>query len=168
MRKWTWIIGVAWASLAIPLALRQLQYFAYDYPVYWAWANGVPVDPGIVCPYPERAIVFFSWLKGMTLADGWCKLYTALIVAAGVITWRFFNGPIWNRWPIIGLVVAAFCFTGPGGGIAGSLRCANVDLILAALALSPPGAVVAACLKPQLVALVYLHAAVLAVRRGWV
>lgn len=168
MNRHAWIIGVAWAALGIPAALRQLAHFPYDYPVYWAWANGIAVDPGIACPYPHRAIVFFAWLSGETLQSGWAKFYAMLIVAAGILSWRLFNGPAWRRWPMLSLAVLALAFTGPGGGIAGSLRCANVDLILAALALSPPGAVVAACLKPQLVALVYLHAAVLAVRRGWV
>lgn len=164
----SWVIGVAWSAFAIGGALNQLANYPYDYPVYWAWANGIEVDPAIACPYPERAVVFFSWLRGATLESGWVKLYAALIIAAGVLSWRLFNGPAWRRWPILSLAVLALAFSGPGGGIAGSLRCANVDLVLAALALSPPGAVLACCVKPQLLPLVFLHAAVLASRRGGV
>jgi len=167
VRRWAWIIGVAWAMWAMPGAIRQLANFPYDYPVYYAKANGLPLTEAAPWVYPERAAVFFAWLKGMDFVDGWTRIYGALVIAAGVLTWRLFDGEAWRRWPVLSILALGACFTGPGGGIAGSLRCANVDLVLAALALHPAGAVLAGCVKPQLWALVYLHAAVWSARRGW-
>lgn len=167
VKRWAWIPGVAWAMLSIDGAIRQVQFYGYDYPVYWAKVNGATITDAAPWVYPERAAVFFGWLRGMDLYTGWTRMYAALVVSAGILTWRLFNGESWRRWPFLSVVAVAACFTGPGGGIAGSLRCANVDLVLAALALTPAGAVVASCVKPQLFVLVYLHAAVWAYRRGW-